>query len=103
VNIKWIQSPKYKRVLENVLGEDDYFKDFIVENFKFIVINKINLCPLIWDDYDPQAIESMIFRKYGITWMSLLQDANWHLKEGKFNYSRRSYENKGCNPIQLKL
>lgn len=99
----WIQSPKYKRVLENVLGEDDYFKDFIVEDFKFIVINKTNLCPLVWDDYDPKAVKFAIFRKYGVTWMSLLQDANWHLQNGKFDYSRKSYENNGCNPIILKL
>ena len=41
--------------------------------------------------------------KYNITWNDLLIDANWHLQNGKFDYSRKSYENNGCNPIILKL
>ena len=98
----WIQSPKYKRVLETVIEQDDYFKDFVVEDFKFIVINKVNLCPLIWHDFDPEDVMLTILRKYGVTWVSLLEDANWHLQNGKFDYSRRSYENNGCNPIILK-
>ena len=103
MNIKWIQSPLYKNVLETVISTDDYFKDFIVEDFKFIVINKVNLCPLIWNDFDPEDVMLTILRKYGVTWESLLQDANWHLQNGKFDYSRKSYENNGCNPIILKL
>ena len=103
MNIKWIQSPKYKTVLEKVILKDDYFKDFIVEDFKFIVINKSNLCPLIWDDKDQRGVEMYIYEKYGVYWYQLLEDANWHLQNGKFDYSRKSYENNGCNPIILKL
>lgn len=99
----WIQSPSYKRTLCNIIEEDDYFKDFAVEDFKFIVINKNNLLPLVWDDLDPKAVEKAIFNKYGVTWTGLLFDANWHLQNGKFDYSRKSYENNGCNPIILKL
>lgn len=99
----WIQSPGYRKTLVSVLAEDDYFAEFTMLDFKFIVINRLNLCPLVWNDYDPQAVESAIFKKYGVTWKSLLQDANWHLQNGKFDYSRKSYENNGVNPIILKL
>ena len=44
-----------------------------------------------------------IANKYDTSWLILLRDANWHLQNGKFDYSRKSYENNGCNPIILKL
>jgi hypothetical protein len=99
----WIQSPKYKKVLQKVIGKDDYFKDFTVEDFEFIVINKQNLSPLRWLDIDSPENRELLFKKYGVTWQRLLLDANWHLQNGKFDYSRKSYENKGVNTIQLKL
>ena len=99
----WIQSPSYKRVLEKVTQADDYFKDFFIEDFEFIVINKQNLTPLRWIDTDSPENRDLLFKKYGVTWQRLLLDANWHLQNGKFDYSRKSYENNGCNPIVLKL
>ena len=77
-------------------------KDFNVLPFKFIVINKNNLTPLIWEA-DSDYIYDEIFKKYNTSWKRLLLDANWHLQNGKFDYSRKSYENNGCNPIILKL
>ena len=52
---------------------------------------------------DYEEVFEFIKTKYEVSWMSLLQDANWHLQNGKFDYSRKSYENNGCNPIILKL
>ena len=98
----WIQSGMYLRVVEKNIHKDEYFKDFNVLPFKFIVINKNNLTPLIWEangDY----IHEEIFKKYNTSWKRLLIDANWHLQNGKFDYSRKSYENNGVNPIILKL
>ena len=99
----WIQAQLYKSILLEVLGEDEYFGNFIMLDFKFLVINKINLCPLIWDTKNIHIEADKIKQKFGITYQSLLQDANWHMRNGKFDYSRKSYENNGCNPIVLKL
>ena len=49
--IKWdyfVQAKLYSRVLEENIRKDDYFKDFEIENFTFIVVNKKNLTPLTW-------------------------------------------------------
>ena len=98
----WIQSGMYLRVVEKNIHKDEYFKDFNVLPFKFIVINKNNLTPLIWEANSDYIYEE-IFKKYNTSWKRLLLDANWHLQNGKFDYSRKSYENNGCNPIILKL
>ena len=99
----WIQGSSYPTILSEALLKDDYFKDFYLLPFQFVVINKNNLTPLIWSVGDYGGLQSEIKEKLGVTYLSLLQDANWHLQNGKFDYSRKSYENNGCNPIILKL
>lgn len=49
--IQWnyqIQARLYYRILKDILSRDDYFKDFEVEPYRFIVINKETLTPLVW-------------------------------------------------------
>ena len=98
----WIQGSSYPTILSEALLKDDYFKDFYLLPFQFVVINKNNLTPLIWE-MDLQDTYDYIADKYDTSWLILLRDANWHLQNGKFDYSRKSYENNGCNPIILKL
>ena len=43
-----IQAQLYYHLLKETLAKNDYFKDFTIENYKFIVINKNSLNPLIW-------------------------------------------------------
>lgn len=48
---KWcymIQSRLYWRVLKANLQNDPYFKDFTLEDYRFIVVNKNTLTPLVW-------------------------------------------------------
>lgn len=98
----WIQGQAYSFILKSVLGFDNYFKDFKILPFQFCTINKNDLNPLIWE-MDNEKTLKFIEDKYSVSWVSLLEDANWHFKNGKFDYSRKSYENNGCNPIILKL
>lgn len=44
-----IQSRLYWRLIRACMDEDDYFKDFSLENYKFIVVNKNTLTPLVWE------------------------------------------------------
>lgn len=97
----WIQGQSYPTIMSIVTDADEYFKEFEILPFQFVVINKHNLTPLIWE-MDYEEVNKFINSKYGVGWYNLLEDANWHLHNGKFNYSRRSYENNGVNPIILK-
>ena len=45
-----IQAKLYWHILRDVLDKDDYFKDFTLLNFRFIVINKNSLTPLMFED-----------------------------------------------------
>lgn len=99
----WIQAGLYEDVVDLITSADDYFSEFNLLPFKFIVINKVNLRPIVWDTVNYKHIGIQVLKKYGVKWQTLLKDANWHLQNGKFDYSRKSYENNGCNPIILKL
>ncbi len=44
----YLQADLYTRILRNVLGKDDYYKDFTIASYKFIVVNKSTLTPLVW-------------------------------------------------------
>ena len=99
----WIQAGLYEDVVDLITSADDYFSEFNLLPFKFIVINKVNLRPIVWDTVNYKHIGIQVLKKYGVKWQTLLKDANWHLQNGKFDYSRKSYENNGVNPIILKL
>lgn len=44
-----IQSRLYWLILRLNLDNDPYFKDFTLENYRFIVVNKDTLTPLVWE------------------------------------------------------
>lgn len=44
-----IQARLYWLLLRLNLDKDDYFKDFTLENYRFIVVNKDSLTPLVWE------------------------------------------------------
>ena len=44
-----IQARLYWRIIMANLKNDSYFKDFSLENYKFIVVNKESLTPLVWE------------------------------------------------------
>ena len=49
---KWcymIQARLYWRLLRANMFKDPYFKDFTLENYRFIVVNKNTLTPLVWE------------------------------------------------------
>lgn len=44
----YIQARLYWRILRANLNNDPYFKDFKLEDFRFIVVNRASLTPLVW-------------------------------------------------------
>ena len=44
-----IQARLYWRIIRDCMDRDDYFKDFSLEDYRFIVVNKRTLTPLVWE------------------------------------------------------
>jgi len=45
----YIQAAEYAAILKDVLSKDEYFKDFTIMPYRFIVVNKNTLNPLVWE------------------------------------------------------
>lgn len=61
--IQWdyqIQARLYWRIIRYNLNRDPYFKDFTLADYRFIVVNKVTLTPLIWLFDKTQAVGTII-------------------------------------------
>ena len=64
--VQWsysIQSRLYWRIIRANMDKDPVFKDYKLENYKFIVVNKNTLTPLVWEFDKTQAIGKLTFGK----------------------------------------
>ena len=48
-NIMYIQARLYWRIIKANMMKDEYFKNFTLENYRFIIINPKSLTPLVWE------------------------------------------------------
>lgn len=64
--IQWgysVQARLYYRLLRQAMDEDEYFRDFKLANYRFIVVNKNTLTPLVWEYKDTVAIGDLYYGK----------------------------------------
>ena len=97
----WIQSPLYSRVLKDNLLKDEFFKDYELLPFRFVVINKLSLSPMVWVDDNPDGVAKRILEIHNTSWEKLLQDVNWHYENQLFSYDRETYEKGGVKSINI--
>lgn len=58
-----IQARLYWRIIRNNLDRDEYFKDFKLADYKFIVVNRKTLTPLVWEFKDTTTLGTLYFGK----------------------------------------
>lgn len=58
-----IQSRLYWRIIRDNMDKDNYFKDFKLDDYKFIVVNRKTLTPLVWDCPFTQSLGTLTFGK----------------------------------------
>jgi len=61
--IQWdyqIQARLYWRIIRDNLNRDSYFKDFTLDDYRFIVVNKTTLTPLVWKFPETQQTGTLL-------------------------------------------
>ena len=58
-----IQARLYWRLIRAAMDADDYFKDFTLLDYHFIVVNKKSLVPLVWKYPDTQKVGTLYYGK----------------------------------------
>ena len=83
--IEWrymIQACMYWFIIRQNLDNDEYFKDFKLENYRFIVINKETQIPMVWEFRQTQNIGDIVLGDYKFrNWRIALKELNYYLKE----------------------
>ena len=59
-----IQARLYAKLIKAAIEADDYFKDFKMLNYHFIVVNKKSLIPLVWEFPDTYSEDTLYYGKY---------------------------------------
>lgn len=106
-----IQAKLYTYILQEVISQDEYFKDFRIVDYSFVVINKNNLSPLIFtlDSIYCQTTEDIV----GIDensketilkdWRVILDDLIYYKQTSNLKYSREAVDSSGNIPLNIKL
>lgn len=60
-----IQARLYWAIIRQNMDKDEYFKDFKLLDYDFIVVNRRTLTPLVWTCPFTQAVGTLIFGRNG--------------------------------------
>ena len=66
--VQWqyhIQARLYWRIIRDNLDRNEYFKDYKLADYKFIVVNKRTLTPLVWEFKDTQTFGTLTYGNKG--------------------------------------
>ena len=97
----FIQAQLYTYILQQVILKDEYFKDFKIAHYSFIVINRFTLAPLVWRYYNNFSIVDLIDDKGNVykNWRKLLTELNYYLQSSDNKYTKQARENNGIMVI----
>ena len=76
------QAQMYTYILKQIISKDEYFKDFKIKGYEFIVINRNTLTPMVWH-YDSNFSETDITDKNGEiipAWRTVLKQLDYYRK-----------------------
>lgn len=91
----YIQAQLYSYILRDCISKDDYFKDFTIKSYKFIVINKKTQAPIVWD-FPHNFCETAMLDSKGNTyrnWREIVPELNYYLNKMDNKYSKEAIEN----------
>lgn len=76
----YIQAQLYWYIIRQVLDKDPIYKDYSLENYRFIVVNKDNLKPLVWEFKGTQATVDISVGEHTLrNWRSLVKELHYYL------------------------
>lgn len=82
----YIQAKLYYRTIRANMDRDEYFKDFKLANYRFIVCNGENLDPLVWEDTMTTSCGDLYFGKNKQILMrdpyNIAKELNYYLSTG---------------------
>lgn len=86
----YIQAQLYWYILNENLKNDDFYKDFTIHNFVFVVINRTNLLPTIWEFDNTKSVIDLDYGKnneiHCKNWRKILEELDYYLQHPNNKY-----------------
>lgn len=76
-----IQARLYYELIRQTIEKDDYFKDFTIADYQFIVISNATRVPLVWEFKDTKTDTLEIGEYYIPDWKKLAVELKEYLDE----------------------
>lgn len=80
-----IQSQLYAEIIRQNIEKDEYFKDFKIMPYRFIVICNRTRTPLVWEYKDTFCVNDITYGKNGQyvcrNWRNIVKDLHYYLTE----------------------
>ena len=90
---KWkyyIQARLYTYILKQNLEKDDYFKDFNVLFYRFVVINRKTKSPIVWIFDGSQSNKDLYYKnELYRDWRPIVEELDWYLKNPDTQYEQK--------------
>ena len=78
----WIQAQLYWYLIRQTMDKDEYFKDFKLADYRFIVVSNRTRRPLVWEFLQTQAITDLELGKHKLkNWRSIARQLNSYLTD----------------------
>lgn len=99
----YIQAQLYWELIQQTISKDPDYKDYKLLNYKFIVINRNNLKPLVWNYSDTKAIVDCIYGKNNNiickNWRNIILDLWYYINSNSEYPIDIHYNNMQSNDI----
>ena len=90
-----IQAKLYTYILQECIKNDPYFKDFKIQYYQFVVINRRTVAPIVWTFDGNFGMVNIKDDKDNLLrdWRKILIDLKYYLDNPGTKYSREVLEN----------
>ena len=103
-----IQANLYSYILEEICKKDEYFSQFTILPFKFIVINRFSRSPIVWE-FQPSnellllgdAIQISDYGKAIKSWFELYNEIQYYYATRDIRYSKETRESNGLRELDV--
>lgn len=76
-----IQAQLYWYLIRQAMDKDDYFKDFKLLNYRFVVVCNSSRIPLVWEFEDTQSVSDFTYGTRTIpNWRKILKELDFYMK-----------------------
>lgn len=97
----YLQGTLYPDILQTIIKDDEYFKDFTILNFRFVVIHVPQPNPMVWImPFKDELYQLLGSNKYP-TYEAIAQKVKWHHDNNVYNCAKETYENNYIRNITL--